>query len=290
MQSMTGFGKGMAQLGAGRIVIELKSVNHRFLEIRSRVPRELLAAEARIEQLLRKRLSRGYLTVNVSYEGDVGGSAALNTGAVRHHLAAIEKLSIDTGLPVTSLVPMLTAAPDLYVNRPVEDESGVIEATCAAANEACSQLLAMRSQEGQAMRADLDRLLAGIARSVDRIEEHAARVPEAVKTRLLERIASLTAQSDVAVDAGRLETEVALLADKADITEEVVRLRSHIEQMGRLWDETGPVGRKMEFLLQEMGRESNTIGAKSALSEILTLGVDIKAELEKMRELAQNVE
>jgi uncharacterized protein (TIGR00255 family) len=290
MRSMTGFGRGKAALGKGYVVLEIRTVNHRFLEIRTRATRELLAGEAMVEQLLRKRLSRGYCLVNLWYEGSLGGSVAIDQGALKSHLDALVEVAADKKLCLTDLIPVLTGAPDIFAAPRIEEEKALKEAIEAAFVEAVSSLVAMRESEGEAMSSELCALSKGLGAHVKTLAELSAAWPRIALSRLKERLQTLMSDGDIALDSGRMEAEVAILAERADVSEELTRIESHLDQLGTTIASDEPIGRKIEFLIQEMSREANTIASKTAIAEVSTTIIDIKSDLEKMRELAQNIE
>ncbi|MCP4601496.1 MAG: YicC family protein [Proteobacteria bacterium] len=290
MRSMTGFGRGSAEFGKGRMALEIKTVNHRFLEVRSKIAKELIAGEAHVDRLLRKRLSRGYCTVNLWYEGSLGGTMSIDKNALKAHLESLIEVSDDTELCLADLIPVLASTPDLFVTPRIQNEEAFEKAIEIAFHEAADKLINMREKEGTAMAEDLSKRLAMVRKYINKIDKLAVNWPKTVLSRIQERLGVLLADFSDKINTGRVEAEAALLADRADITEEIVRFKSHCEQMAVLTESDEPVGRKAEFLIQEIGREINTIGAKASLLEISTLVVDIKAELEKMRELAQNIE
>jgi uncharacterized protein (TIGR00255 family) len=290
MRSMTGFGIGSAPLGNGRLVVEIKTVNHRFLEIRSRVPKELAAAEPQLERLVRSRLSRGHCTIALTLDASAGGTARLDAPALESYLDELRRVSSKTGVPLADLVPLLATAPNLY-GAPFFDEPEALScAVDAAFAEAASKLMSMREVEGRAMCADISARLDGMRLAVDDLKRLAAGYAATILTRTRAKIAALLADGDIALETGRIEAEVALLADKADINEEITRLASHCVQMAQLLESPEPIGRRLDFLIQEMSREANTIGAKASFAELTHAVVEFKAELEKIRELVQNVE
>lgn len=290
MHSMTGFGRGSATFGEGRIVIEIKAVNHRYLEVRSRAPREFLTAESVVEQLLRRHLSRGYCTVNLWYEGKGGGTTTIDQEALKNHLHSLIRIGDEMELCLADLVPVLAGSPDIYATPRIDDEAAVDASVKEAFSEAIEKLIAMRTAEGAAMATDLNTRHALICEHITELEQEADRWPPIALARIKERLKLLLEDNDIAIGNGRAEAEAAILVDRADVTEEITRLKSHCEQMTALFQTDEPVGRKIEFLIQEMGREVNTVGSKTALPEITPRVIDIKAELEKMRELAQNIE
>jgi uncharacterized protein (TIGR00255 family) len=290
MFSMTGFGFGKAAFADGYIALEIKTVNHRFLEVRTKAPRELLAGESLVERLLREALGRGYCLVNLWYEGQLGGSTAIDRGALKTHLDTLIEVGKDRELCLTDLVPVLAGAPDIFTTPRVQDERALEKSIREAFAEALEELLAMRTSEGEAMAEKLKEQYRSLNRRVSKLAELAASWPPIARQRLKDRLEGLIGEPDTKVESGRLEAEVALLASRADVTEETTRLESHLAQLKEVFAADAPVGRKLEFLIQEMGRETNTIAAKTSLAEVAAAVIDIKAELEKMRELAQNIE
>ena len=290
MHSMTGFGSGKAELGDGYVVLEMRTVNHRFLEVRTRAPRELLAGEAMVERLLRQRLHRGYCLVNLWYEGSLGGSTAIDRGALKSHLESLVEVGADKELCLTDLIPVLAGAPDIFTTPRVEDEETLEKAIETAFEQAVEGLIAMRASEGEAMTSELRALSKGLEKRVKELKKLSASWPGIAFKRLKERLAALLADGDIEMSSGRLEAEAATLADRADVAEEVTRLESHIGQLNATIGSPKPMGRKIEFLIQEMGREANTVASKTAIPEVSTIVIDIKTDLEKMRELAQNIE
>jgi uncharacterized protein (TIGR00255 family) len=290
MRSMTGFGMGEAPLGDGRASLELRALNHRFLEVRVRLPNELLDQAFFVEQLARERLSRGRFDIGVRLEGAALPAPRFSTERARalfHGLSQLrDELAPGTELPITAL----TALPELVTAPTAADSENVRTALKQAFDGAITRLNEMRGREGAALREELRARLESARRLRSKIAARGSEVLDSYRARLRDKVERLLVDPGVPVDAGRLELEVALLADRSDVTEELVRLDSHFEQFLRLLDEDVPVGRRLDFLLQEIGRESNTIGAKSQDAPLAHLVVEMKAELERIREQVQNVE
>jgi uncharacterized protein (TIGR00255 family) len=290
VRSMTGFGVGDAPLGDGRVMVELRALNHRFLDVRVRLPEELVDQTFFIEQLARETLARGRFDVGVRLEGaalpppkfSVERARALYRGLAQLR----DELAPGTELPVTAL----TGMPDLVTNPTTADSEGARAALKAAFDAAMVRLDEMRRQEGNALLRELTARLASARKLRATISMRGPEMLDGYRTRLRERLERLLSESGVQVDSGRLEAEIVILADRSDVTEELVRLDSHFDQFARLLAAEGPVGRRLDFLLQEIGRESNTIGAKSQDAPIAHLVVEMKAELERIREQVQNVE
>jgi uncharacterized protein (TIGR00255 family) len=287
---MTGFGVGDAPLGDGRVLVELRALNHRFLDVRVRLPEELVDQTFFMEQLARESLARGRFDVGVRLEGAAlppPKFSAERARALYRGLAQLrDELAPGTELPVTAL----TGMPDLVTNPTTADSDGARVALKSAFDAALVRLDEMRRQEGAALMRELTARLGSARQLRATISLRGPEMLESYRARLRERLERLLSESGGQVDAGRLEAEIVILADRSDVTEELVRLDSHFDQFARLLAADGPVGRRLDFLLQEIGRESNTIGAKSQDAPIAHLVVEMKAELERVREQVQNVE
>lgn len=289
MKSMTGFGSGEAPLGEGRVIVEVRSVNHRFLDIRVRLPQEMVEQSLFVEQRARKRVSRGRFDVTVRFEGPLP-PARLDFERARTLHRELQRLRDELApgaeVPFGSFVSM----PALYAAPAAFEPAEVQTAIGTALEAALGGLDAMREVEGEALVAELRGRLTACRRLHELVS---ARLPEAVRSyeaRLRTRIARLTGDAGMGLVPGRLESEVALLVDRTDVAEELVRLESHYRQMDILLSGHEPVGRRLDFLLQEMARESNTIGAKSQDADMSHSIVELKSEIERMREQVQNVE
>ncbi|HEX2872740.1 MAG TPA: YicC/YloC family endoribonuclease [Polyangiaceae bacterium] len=290
MRSMTGFGCGEAELDGNKLTCELRALNHRFLDVRVRMPDELASQAFFVEQLARERLSRGRFDVGVRLEDSSSGAvrfSATRARAVYESLLKLrDELAPGTDVPVTALASL----PQLLVDTPRSSKQGLEEALQKAFAGALTRLDEMRSREGQALARELgERLhtLRSLSADAKGMSQGAA---ERQLARLRERVGRLLSDVAGAPDPGRLETELALMADRSDVTEEIVRLASHFDQFEALLEDSQPVGRRLEFLLQEMSREANTLGSKSQDVKLSHLVVDIKSQLEKIREQVQNVE
>src|SRR3954468_5577905 len=287
---MTGFGVGDAPLGDGRVTVELRALNHRFLDVRVRLPEELADQSFFVEQLARESLARGRFDIGVRLEGaalppplfSIDRARALYRGLCQLR----DELAPGTELPITAL----TGMPDLVTTPTTADPAGARAALKAAFESALTRLDEMRLHEGAALARELRARLESARRLRVTISARGGEMLEGYRARLRERLERLLLESGGQLAPGRLEAEIVILADRSDVTEELVRLESHFEQFARLLQADGPVGRRLDFLLQEIGRESNTIGAKSQDAPIAHLVVEMKAELERIREQVQNVE
>jgi len=292
MRSMTGFGVGEVSLGEGRVLAEIRSVNQRFLDVRPRLPRELAELALFAEQVTRERLRRGRIELVVRTEGPVLASATLDVArarAVFRQLAALrDELAPGSELPLS----LLGSVPDLFVPPAGPEIAALRDAVRGAIEAAIAAMEAMCRAEGEALCADLSARAKSLRRLLDAVMSQADGLRETVQRRLRDRIERVLAGTDITLDPGRLELEVALIVDKGDFTEEVTRLRSHLDQLESALSAGGsePVGRRLDFLLQEMVREANTLGAKAQDATVSQLVVSMKVELERLREQVQNVE
>jgi len=287
---MTGFGLGEAGLGTGRITIELRSVNHRYSDVRVRVPSELIDYAILIEQLGRKTLGRGRFDISVRVSGDVLSTPSIALDKARALYAALCRLRDELNPKSDISIGDLLAAPGLFSNNDPALDADLRQAIEIAFANAVKDLENMRLCEGKSLAAQLTRHVQHARSLIAACHERAKQAAPVFRAKLQDRLNRLLVDASRQIDESRLEQEVALLAERSDVTEEISRLVSHFDQFTQLLDASEQVGRRLDFLLQEVGRESNTIGAKSQDSELSHLVVELKAEVEKMREQVQNVE
>jgi uncharacterized protein (TIGR00255 family) len=289
MRSMTGYGAAEAPLGGGTLTLELRTLNHRFVDVRVRLPAELADQASYLEQLVREKLDRGRIDVMVRLGGAALPPARFSSERARALHAALSTLR-DEVAP-GSEVPMSTIASfaNLLLEPAVTELESVQRALTQALHLAHERLLAMRQTEGTALARDLSARLERTRALIVSIRERAAGLADQQRTRLRDRLERLLG-GGAPLDVNRLENEVALMADRTDISEELSRLESHFGQVQSLLTAAGPVGRKFDFLLQEIARELNTAGAKSQDAPVAQLVVEAKVEVERMREQVQNVE
>lgn len=290
LRSMTGFGTGRSVVGDEEIVVELKSVNHKFCEVKARLPRELASLETHVVRRIKDRVARGSFDVTVKRSrGSTGLEPVVDAQLAKAYRRAFAELSSATGLPDTTSVRELAALPNvLRLEEPQVDVATLTAAIDHALEKGLEALEAMRVVEGKAIGADLLGRLELVERSVLEVEKVAPLSIDEYRERLSERIAQLT--QGMTVDPQRLAQEVAFFAERCDVAEELTRLKSHFAQFRALCEANEPAGRKLDFLVQEMHREVNTTGSKSASATITGLVVHLKAELERVREQVQNVE
>lgn len=291
IRSMTTYCRMEEEREGWRISLELRAVNSRFLDLHLRAPRWLLPLEERIRSAVRAALERGRVELSLVVEGELAPAPTVEPDRelARAYLRALEGLAAELGLPAGLDLPALLALNrDLVrVEEQEQDLEEVWRAVAPVLEGALAQAREMAQREGENLAADLRRRLDHIEDRIGAIESAASGREERLLERLRRRMAQIIV--DIPLDEARLLQEAALMADRLDITEELVRARSHIAQFRSLFQEDGPVGRTMDFLLQELFREVNTVASKCQDSEISHMVVDIKAELEKMREQVQNI-
>ncbi|AJE03700.1 YicC/YloC family endoribonuclease [Geobacter pickeringii] len=292
IKSMTGYGKGVVETERGRTTVEIRSVNHRYGEITVKVPRTLLAFENEVRKTVGDRLKRGKIDVFVQREETVGGAnlPMVNLPLAKAYRDVFEQMREELGLfsePVT--LPLILSQRDIMVasNEEVDEES-LREELGRAVSGAVDALEAMRRREGETLLVDLLARRQSLSGLIERVAERAPAVVTEYAVRLRERLSQLL--SGNSLDEARLAQEVAVMADRGDITEELVRFRSHLAQFDETVALAEPVGRKLDFLMQELNREVNTIGSKANDAGIAAVVVELKAELEKIREQVQNIE
>jgi uncharacterized protein (TIGR00255 family) len=291
LRSMTGFGAGRARVGGEDVSVELRAVNHKFCEVKARLPRELAALEGAVAKRVKDRLSRGAVDVSVRRVSATasGTVPVVDLGLAREYVRTLRELAAETGLPLEVSLAQVADRPGVLrlEERSVEPAEAE-EATRQALEAALDALVGMREREGEALRADLEARLGQVADWVRELEALAPRAVDRYRERLTERVAELS--RGLPVDPTRLAQEVVLFAERTDVAEEMTRLHSHLEQFGALLVAAEPSGRRMDFLVQEMHREVNTTGSKSQHPDISSRVVSLKAELERIREQVQNVE
>jgi uncharacterized protein (TIGR00255 family) len=287
---MTGYGSGRAALGEGQVVLDVRTVNHRFLDVRVRLPSRIQSRTPTVERVIRSQLERGRVDVSARFEGQTLPGPTLDVERARTvygELAALrDRLNPEEPLPLA----LLSSVPDLFVVNRKLDEKELERALEQAAAEACNTVMAMRESEGAALAAELTARLGELGTSLEALRTAAPELLEVRRTRLRDRLEALLAGVDVELEPSRLEQEIALLADRSDVAEELVRLDSHRDQMLELIENSNEaVGKRIDFLLQEMAREANTIGSKVQDGTMTSHVIALKACIEQMREQAQNV-
>ena len=296
IRSMTGYGRGEVVVDGLRLAAEVRSVNHRFCELSARLPRTLGIYEHEARKIVQERSVRGKINLVVTWGGEEGedgreptGTLTLDERAADRYMELLKALQHKYGLSGTVDVATLTSLPNLFVwsemRRDPEFYLGILREVVTAATE---DMIRMKETEGAALRADLEARVEGIRVRVARVRERAPLKVRETADRLRERIRHLLDGGELPEE--RLAQEVAMMADRLDATEECVRLEAHCDHFKKLLSEEATPGRKLGFLLQEMNREINTIGSKSADVPIIEQVVDVKEELERIREQVQNIE
>lgn len=293
MKSMTGYGRGECTMYERKFTVEIKAVNHRYNDITVKLPRAIMGFEDEIKKAISKKVFRGKLDVFVNFESfsqeDI--NISVNEPLAKSYTETLRKLKSDLHLDGDVTIEIVSKFPDVItVDKSISNENTeneIRECLMKAVEDATDAFVAMREVEGETLKKNIIEKVAFVNDALQKIEERAPWVSKDYRARLEAKLADL---DEIQVDESRLLTEVLLFADKACIDEEITRLHSHISQMYSIVEENVPVGRKLDFLVQEMNRETNTIGSKSNDIEITNHVVDIKSEIEKIREQIQNME
>lgn len=292
IRSMTGYGRATGTFDGMDITLEIKSVNHRYFEFSSRVPRNYGFLDEKLKSFFQGKIARGkvecYLQIDTA--GQQETVVKLNRSLAQGYINAYNELSEAFGIENDIKVSDMARVGDIFsVSKESEDEEQICSDALSVAEQALERFMDMRTAEGEKLRDDISSRLDFILEKVSFIEQRSPQTVREYNDKLLARMREVLA--DVHVDEQRLLTEAAIYADKIAVAEETVRLRSHIDQFRKFFDENGgAIGRKMDFLVQEINREINTIGSKAQDIEIARCVVDVKAEIEKIREQVQNIE
>ena len=291
IKSMTGYGRAVETVNGREFTVEVRSVNNRYLDCTVKLPRSLNFAEETVKQAVKASISRGKVDVYISVHAENGVEAkvTLNTGVVEGYLAAMNQMAESYPVRNDISVSLLSRMPEVFtVDKPEVDEEQLLADLMSVVKAALGGYDAMRCTEGKALENDLRSRGNTILEYVALVEQGNAQTVIDYRTRLENKLKEVLENTNI--DESRILTEAAIFADKVAVDEETVRLRSHLEQMNTMLSAGGAVGRKLDFLLQEMNRETNTIGSKCTDVKLARIVVDIKAELEKIREQTQNIE
>jgi uncharacterized protein (TIGR00255 family) len=290
MKSMTGYGRGTCEVGGRRLVVEVRSVNHRFLEIKLRLPWAEAALEMNVTHAVRGRLARGAVTVSVRDEGGGSGQAVhADVPLARQYHQALADIRAALGIAEPVSLAVVAAQPGvLTTGEAVSDPDALWRALAPGLEQALDGLVAARAREGTALKADLTARLAALGTIAHDLGELTRDAPELYRKKLRERLDRALKPGEI--DPQRLAQEMVIVADKADVTEELTRMAAHLTECRRLCDSDESSGRRLDFLTQELNREVNTLGAKSQSAPVAARVVDGKAEIERLREQIQNVE
>ena len=291
VKSMTGYGRAVETVNGREFTVELRSVNNRYLDCSVKLPRSLTFAEEAVKQAVKGTISRGkvdvFITVRSESVSDV--KITLNPAMVEGYLTAMKQMVSEYGIQDDISVSVISRMPEVFtVEKPEGDEEQLLADLMGVVKKALAAYDAMRAAEGKALENDLRNRGNTILELVSRVEAGNGQTVIDYRTRLYNKLQEVLANTSI--EESRILTEAAIFADKVAVDEETVRLRSHLEQMNNMLTTGGAIGRKLDFLLQEMNRESNTIGSKCSDVKLARIVVDIKAELEKIREQTQNIE
>lgn len=289
--SMTGYGRAQQLIGGREICVEIRSVNHRFFELSARMPRSMNYLEEKLKSLVYKRVSRGKIDLNLTVVAleEPSAQVLINQPLAAGYLEALRKLGQELEVEDDLTLSNLSRFHDIFILRKSEvDEDALWDGVRQVAEEALEAYLAMRAAEGERLKEDVLGRLDTIEGYVAQVEERSPQTVEEYRARLYARLCEVLENQQI--DEQRLLTEAAIFAEKTAVNEETVRLRSHIGQLREFLESGQPVGRKLDFLVQELNREANTIGSKAQDMTIAKIVVEIKAEIEKIREQIQNIE
>lgn len=291
IRSMTGFGRGISQHEGKEFQVEIKTVNHRYADVFIKMPKQISFLEDRVRAIISKTLSRGKIDTYITYKnsGKASKLVLIDEAIVGSYLNAVEKLRDEFNLKDDISVSLISNFPEVFqIENIQEDEEALWSMLEVALNKALEALVEMREVEGNSLKDNLVEKVNGLSGVIEDISLRAPEVVKEYKIKLENRINDLLEQQTI--DEGRLATEVALFADRCGIDEEIVRLKSHLLQLLETLNLHDPIGRKLDFIVQEINREVNTIGSKANDLQITKNVVELKSEVEKMREQIQNIE
>lgn len=289
---MTGFGRGAFVGDNFAVTVELKTVNNRFLDVNLRLSQEMSALESTIKRQIGNRLSRGRVDVNLTYERSVEVSYELNRPLINGYLAALKDMQTEFSLEGEPDLNMIARLPNVLQPKKDDIDEAFIAGVDKALEAGLDDLEKMRENEGEMLKQELNFRLGEIEEKLPVIESEAATVTEEYQAKLMKRISDILAKTgaEIEIDQARLAQEAAFLADRGDIAEEIARLKMHIDQYRKIMDEDKEVGKRLDFLTQELNREANTIASKTNNMSIKEASLGIKSAVEKIREQVQNVE
>lgn len=289
---MTGFGRGAVNDKNFSVSVELKTVNNRFLDISLRLSGEMQPLESEIKRLISSRLSRGRVDVNLQYERTDEINYELNRPMISGYLSAMRRMRDEFSLAGEPDLNVVARLPNVLLTKKDDLSEEFAFGVAAAVSAALEDLEKMRSSEGEMLKAELSQRLTEIENRLPVIESESGTIAEEYRQRLTKRIGEMLAKSEsqIALDQGRLAQEIAYLADRSDISEEIARLKTHLEHFRTIMDEEKEVGKRLDFLTQELNREANTITSKTQNMAVKENALAVKSEIEKIREQIQNVE
>ncbi len=293
IKSMTGFGRGEVTENNRKFTVEIKAVNHRYLEASVKLPKKLSAFEANIRNVMKEYMERGKVDVFVTMEdyNEASETVKYNSALAHEYMKYLKQMNEEFGLQNDVRLSVLARFPDVFTMEDIEaDEDELWEALEKAVRLACEKFVASREKEGENLREDLLKKLDEMAGYVDFIEGHSPEIVTEYRKKLEEKLRDMLAVLDVKADESRIVTEVTIFADKVCVDEEIVRLKSHVKAMQDALREGGACGRKLDFIAQEMNREANTTLSKSGDLALTDKAIELKTVIEKIREQVQNIE
>ena len=291
MNSMTGFGRSKLEENLREYIVEIKSVNHKYSDISIKMPRSILCYEEKVKKIISNNISRGKVDVFINFNNysQEGKNVIINKELAKNYIEQLKELALETGINDEIKITEITKMPDILQLKIEDDESDVIwQELEKCVLDATNNFVNMRNVEGEKIKQDLLSRINDVEDLVNKIFTYSTGLIEEYVVKLRERIKEIL-QSNI-VDESRLAQEIVIYADKCSIEEEMTRLNCHIEQFKGLLQTTGPIGKKLDFLIQEMNRETNTIASKSVKLEITNLAIEIKVAIEDIREQIQNIE
>jgi uncharacterized protein (TIGR00255 family) len=290
---MTGFGRGEFSSGVFDVTVEMRAVNNRYCDIVVKMPKKLTVFEERIKSKVKSELSRGRVDVYINLEETSHDNYAVkaNYEILDRFVEVYRSISERYDLKDDVSLALLSRVQDgIEVSYEDRDEAEFWNAIEPALTDALKHLMEMRSIEGEQLKIDVLQKIANIKENLEKLSEYAPLIVSTYRKKITDRIEELLSDMNAEIDASRIANEIAIFSDKTNINEEIVRIHSHLEQIERILETDVPVGRKLDFLIQELNREVNTIGSKSPDSEISTLVIELKSDLEQIREQIQNIE
>ena len=285
---MTGYGYSRVTQDTRCVTVELRSVNHRYLDIAPRLPKNLLFLEESLTGAIKNRISRGHIDVYIDYKNSVSGQMTINKDLLKLYCEGIKTISDLTGNHETVPPSFYALLPDVMLLEPVEEDNDAITGLLLTAlNTALDNVLVMRGREGKKLQEDILKYASSISCTLDQIAEAAPAVPVKYRKRLENRLNEMQLHD---IDPVRIAQEVGIMADRCAVDEEIARLRSHIAQIKTICGQDSACGKQLDFIVQEMNREMNTIGSKASDEAISKMVINGKNDIEKLREQVQNVE
>ena len=290
IRSMTGFGRGNYENEGREYLVEVKSVNHKYCDISFRMPKSFNGIENRLRKEIEKYVSRGKLDVFIDFQNfsDKGNNIKFNKELAKSYIKNLKELGEETGINSEISVVDISKMPDIFKKEDNTDEDLIFNELKAALNQALERLISMKELEGEKLIIDLESRIKEVSQKINQISEFSAGLVDEYIVKLKSRVKEL--MDTETLDENRLLQEIVIFSDKSSIEEELTRLKSHVEQFEKLVKESSPIGKKFDFLIQEMNREINTIGSKANSLQITNLVIEVKTELENIREQIQNIE